>query len=117
MDIETSLNKQEDPEQEPLEAWHKPEVERLEVALDTGLGGGSGEDDEGGEFFPSDTRVKQDIVPLSDGLQRLLAATDGPGAGHSAQLIPVLAQAIKQQHGMIENLQAQVAEMRRQVSD
>ncbi len=100
----------EDLLQAPLAEWHKPEVTRITVSLDTALGGSSGGDLEAGEFFPSDMRLKQDIATLDNAMGRLLATNY---AAPRAHLIPLLAEAIKEQQGMIEDLQAQVAELRR----
>ena len=52
-------------EADDRQPWHKPEIQRLTVRLDTALGGGSVVDAEGFEFStPSDRRLKQDITGL-----------------------------------------------------
>ncbi len=98
----------------PLQEWHKPEIERLTVSLDTGIGSGSVVDADGFEFStPSDRRLKWDIAGLDGGLGELLTLNR---AAPSAHLIPLLAEAIKQQQVMIADLQAQVAEIRKQTA-
>ncbi len=74
---------------EPL-PWHKPEVARIKVSLDTGLGGGSGADFEGGEFTFSDVRLKHSILPLENPLQRLESASVASQRLQYGQTIAVL---------------------------
>ncbi len=156
MDAEIQSQKSEAPVHDSLAAWHKPDVVRLTVSLNTGLNTGSFED---GTFFSlhellSDTRVKRDISGIGNALAGVLALrgvtyryrtseypelglSDEPQVGFLAQeleqvfpeavttrpdgfkavnyakLVPVLAEAIKQQQVLIEELQAQVSELKK----
>ncbi len=96
----------------PLAIWHKPRVEKIEVALDTQGITGSDTDGFGGNEHFSDMRVKRDIVPFTNGLERLLADTDAPGAGQYVQLIPMLAVAIREQHSMLTELNESIQQLR-----
>ena len=54
--------------------WHKPEIQRLVIKLDTGDAPGSGPDLEtNGEIIPSDLRLKQGISEISNALAGVLA--------------------------------------------
>lgn len=53
--------------------WHKPEIQRITVSLDTSAGGGSDIDSLGGSIFNSDRRLKQDISGITDALGGILA--------------------------------------------
>ncbi len=114
MKDETRQHIIEQPENAPLREWHKPEIERLTVSLDTGIGAGSVVDGDGREFStPSDRRLKRDIAVLDGGLRQLLTLSR---AAPSAQLIPLLAEAIKQQQVMIADLQTEVEEIRKRTA-
>lgn len=56
--------------------WSKPQIQRLQVSLDTGFGPGSGADlneiDPGDEFI-SDLRVKKDVTRITDALSGILS--------------------------------------------
>jgi hypothetical protein len=61
-----------------LHPWHKPEIQRLTVSLDTAAGGGSNVDGDGtfgpfGVVIISDARVRQDISGITDALGGILA--------------------------------------------
>ena len=121
-----------DDQPQALLAWHKPEIQHLTVTLDTAFGGTSNADGDGlglSVIIISDARVKQDISGITNALAGILAlhgdqdlqqvypevvATrkDGSKAMNYALLVPVLVEAIKQQQGMIEDLQAQIRESR-----
>ena len=70
--VSTSLENQQD---QTLQPWHKPELLRLTVTLDTSLGTGSRGDGDGSEFSIgiSDQRLKKDISKLQDTLQGILS--------------------------------------------
>ena len=56
--------------------WHRPEIRKLTISLDTEAGGGSagdGVEQDPGEDFPSDLRLKRDIRAVQDALSSLLA--------------------------------------------
>ncbi len=90
--------------------WHKPEVMKIAVTIDTGLGGGSVIDFEGGDLeLPSDTRLKQGITELDQPLEVLLSM---PNTVQGAQAVPLLAELIKRQQAKIEDLAAEVATLR-----
>jgi hypothetical protein len=52
--------------------WHKPEIQRLTISLDTALGGSSGIDG-GLASTPSDRRLKKDISKIKDALNGILS--------------------------------------------
>jgi len=140
-------------EQSPL-AWHKPEIKRLTVSLDTSYDGGSFTDfgNSGSGPGDSDRRLKVDVVKITDALQGVLSlngvtyhydTTNHPEMGLSekpqigfiaqeleevypqfvvtkengykavnyAPMVAVLAEAIKEQQAMIEELQKQVNQL------
>jgi hypothetical protein len=53
--------------------WHKPEVQRLSVHIDTAAAPGSNDDFEAGSVFVSDVRVKKDVTRITDALQGILS--------------------------------------------
>jgi len=53
--------------------WHKPEIQQIMVSLDTQGNTGSNIDSFGGNEFPSDLRLKQDISGIGDALSGILA--------------------------------------------
>lgn len=65
----------------PLREWHKPEIQRLNVTLDTAIGTGSNNDGDGFQFggvIISDERVKQGVSGIADalaGVRRLRGVT------------------------------------------
>ncbi len=91
--------------------WHKPEVQQIQVTLDTAGISGSNVDGQGGNLFPSDARLKEDIAGVANGLARLLAL-HAANEGNQAELVTLLVEAIKQQQAMIEDLRTQVGSSR-----
>ncbi len=107
---ETSVHPAHTPEER--QPWHKPEIERLRVSLDTGIGTGSVEDMDGFEFStPSDRRLKRDIAEIENALGYVLSARHVDPAEY-VQVLPMLVEAIKQQQAMIEELRTQIGKAR-----
>ncbi len=103
--------------------WHKPEIQQLTISLDTAIGTGSSEDgdgfERGGVVVISDLRVKMGIAGIQDALPAVLAL-NGADARHRTvdyvHLVPLLAEAIRQQQSMIVELQTQVEGLRKKSS-
>jgi endosialidase-like protein len=54
--------------------WHKPEIQRLTISLDTKIGTGSTVDADGSEFLtPSDRQLKKDIGRITHALGHVLS--------------------------------------------
>ncbi len=119
MDLDITPNLP-DNDAEPRLPWHKPEVQRLTVSLDTAIGTGSTEDADGferlGAVGISDVRVKTDIAGIQGALPAVLSSSgtdDGHGEVNYIHLVPLLVEAIREQQVMIAALQQQVKELHR----